>query len=110
MRVAGHGHNPTCGNRPDMMVDWDWSWHRLSKDPITKVITPDIDKMALEVLTTGDVIKATFGFFGGIAPRTITNSQLTAALGIETDFKLRAYLVRSGFCSLNYDEVTMRKI
>jgi hypothetical protein len=33
-----------------------------------------------------------------------------AALGSETDFKLRAWFVRSGLRSLNHDEVTVRKI
>ena len=46
----------------------------------------------------------------GRGPRTITNAQLVAALGSETDFKLRAYFVRSGYRSLNYDELTVRKI
>jgi len=50
------------------------------------------------------------GKAGGAGPKTITNAQLVAALGSETDFKLRAYFVRSGYRSLNYDEVTVRKI
>jgi hypothetical protein len=48
---------------------------------------------ALEVLTTGDVLKGTFEFSGGSGPRTTTNAELVAALGSETDFKLRAWFV-----------------
>lgn len=73
-------------------------------------MSPDIDKTALEVLTTGDVLKGTFEFSGGLGPKTITNAQLVAALGSETDFNLRAYFIRSGYRSLNYDEVTVRKV
>lgn len=85
LRVAGDGYNPTYGTGAD------------------------IDKTALEVLTTGDVLKGTFEFSGGAGPKTITNAELVAALGSETDFKLRADFVRSGYKSLNYDEVTVRK-
>jgi hypothetical protein len=77
---------------------------------VTKVLSPDIDKTALEVLTTRDALQGTFEFPGGNGPRTITNTQLVAALGSETDFKLRAYFVRSGYRSLNHDEVTVRKV
>ena len=77
---------------------------------MTEVLTPSIDKSVLEVLTTNNVLKETFEFSGGNGPRTITNAQLVAALGSETDFKLRAWFVRSGLRSLNYDEVTVRKV
>lgn len=60
-------------------------------------MSPDVDKTALEVLTTGDVLKGTFEFSGGSGPKTITNAQLVVALGSETDFKLRAYFMRSGY-------------
>jgi len=55
-------------------------------------------------------VKGTFEFSGASGPRTITNAQLVAALGSETDFKLRAWFVRSGYRSLWHDEVTVRKI
>ena len=57
-----------------------------------------------------DALAGTFEFSGLTGPKTITNAQLVAALGSETDFKLRAYFVRSGYRSLNYDEVTVRKV
>jgi hypothetical protein len=110
LRVAGDGYNPTYVTGGDIVADWDKSWHRSSEDTVTKVLSTDIDKTALEVLTTGDVLKGTFEFSGGTGPKTITNAQLVAALGSETDFKLRAYFVRSGYRSLNYDEVTVRKV
>jgi hypothetical protein len=110
LRVAGDGVNPTYGAGGDIVADWDKAANRSSEDPVTKVLSPDIDRTALEVLTTGDVLKGTFEFSGGSGPRTITNAQLVAALGAETDFKLRAWFVRSGYRSLNYDEVTVRKI
>ena len=110
LRVAGDGCNPTYATGADIVADWDKAANRSSEDPVTKVLSPDIDKTVLEVLTTGDVLKGTFEFSGGSGPRTITNAQLVAALGSETDFKLRAWFVRSGLRSLNYDEVTVRKI
>jgi hypothetical protein len=64
----------------------------------------------LDVWTMGGVLAGTFEFSGGTGPKTITNAQLVAALGSETDFKLRAYFVCSGYRSLNYDEVTVRKV
>jgi hypothetical protein len=110
LRVAGDGYNPTYATGADIVADWDKAANRSSEDPVTKVLSPDIDKTVLEVLTTGDVLKGTFEFSGGSGPRTITNAQLVAALGSETDFKLRAWFVRSGLRSLNYDEVTVRKV
>ena len=84
--------------------------NRSSEDPVTRVLSPQIDRTVLEVLTTGGVLQGTFEFAGGNGPRTITNAQLVAALGGETNFKLRAWFVRSGPRSLNYDEVTVRKV
>ena len=77
---------------------------------MTKVLSPDIEQTVLEILTTGEVLKGTFEFSGGSGPRTISIAQLVAALGSETDFKLRAWFARSGPRSLSYDEVTVRKI
>jgi hypothetical protein len=110
LRVAGDGYNPTYGTGADIVADWDQSWYRSSEDPVTKALAPEIDQTVLEVWTMGGVLAGTFEFAGGAGPRTITNAQLLAALGSETDFRLRAYFVRSGYRSLNYDEVIMRKI
>ncbi|MCL4179860.1 MAG: hypothetical protein KJ072_19205 [Verrucomicrobia bacterium] len=110
LRVADDGYNPTYATGADIIADWDRAANRSSEDPVTKALSPDIDKTVLEILTTGDVLKSTFEFSGGTGPRTITNAQLAAALGGETDFKLRAWFVRSGLRSLSHDEVTVRKI
>ena len=110
LRVAGDGYNPAYATGADLVADWDKAANRSSEDPVTKVLSPDIDTTVLEVLTIGDVLKGTFEFSGGGGPRTITNAQLVAALGSETDFKLRAWFVRSGLRSLSYDEVTVRKV
>ncbi len=110
LRVNGDGYNPTYATGADIAADWDVSWYRSAETPVTKVVGTDIDQTTLEVLTTGDVLKGTFEFSAGSGPRTITNAQLIAALGSETDFKLRTWFVRSGLRSLNYDEVTVRKV
>jgi hypothetical protein len=110
LRVFSDGHNPTYETGSDIVVDWDQSASRSSADPVTKVLSPDIDKTVLEILTTGNVLVGTFEFSGGSGPWTLTNAQLVAALGSETDFKLRAWFVRSGLGSLNHDEVTVRKV
>ena len=104
------GYNPTCGAGADIVADWDQSWYRSSEDPVTKALAPEIDQTVLEVWTVANVLAGTFEFAGGAGSRTITNAQLVAGLGSETDFKLRAWFVRSGYRSLNYDEVTVKKV
>ena len=110
LRVAEDGYNPTYTTGQDIIVYWDKPRRRTTEDPITKSLQRDIDKTVLEVWTMGEVLAATFEFNGDNDPRTITNAQLVAALGSETDFKLRGYFVRSGHRSLQYDEVTVRKV
>jgi len=110
LRVAGDGYNPTYPTGGDIVADWDKSWYRSADSPVTQVLATDIDKTVLEVWTMADVLAGTFEFTGGTGPKTITNAQLVVVLGSETDFKLRAYFVRSGYQSLNYDEVTVRKV
>jgi hypothetical protein len=110
LRVFGDGYNPTYETGADIVADWDQAAIRSSAEPVTTVLSPDIDKTALEVLMTGNVLVGTFEFPGGNGPRTITNGELVAALGSETDFKLRAWFVRSGYRSLHYDQVTVRKV
>jgi hypothetical protein len=110
LSVAGDGYNPTYDTGTDIVADWDKTANRALTEVVTEVLTPSISKTVLEVLTTDNVLKGTFEFSGGNGPRTITNTQLVAVLGGETDFKLRAWFVRSGLRSLNYDEVTVRKV
>jgi hypothetical protein len=110
LRVFGDGWNPTYEAGSDIVADWDQAASRSTADPVTRVLNPEIDQTVLEVLTTDNALQATFEFSGGNGPRTITNGELVAALGSETDFKLRAWFVRSGYRSLNYDEVTVRKV
>ena len=97
-------------NTADIVADSDKSWHRSTDSPVTQVLATDIDKTVLEVWTMANVLAGTFEFTGGTGPKTITNAQLVAVLGSETDFRLRAYFVRSGYRSLNNDEVTVRKV
>jgi hypothetical protein len=106
LRVAGDGYNPTYGT----VADCDRSWYRSSEEPVTQVLAPEIDQTVLEVRTMGGVLAGTFEFSGGTGPKTITNAQLVAALGSEIDFRLRAWFVRSGYRSLSYDEVIVRKM
>jgi hypothetical protein len=94
----------------DIVAACDLSACRTDQDPVTEALAPAIGRTVLEVLTTGDVLRGTFTFEGATAPRTITSAQLVAALGSETDFKLRAWFDRSGFRSLHYDELTVRKV
>jgi len=63
----------------------------------------------LQVLTTGGTLKGEIAFVGNTGPITITNVQLVALLGAETDFKLRAYYSLAGLRSLNFDEITVLK-
>lgn len=67
------------------------------------------DATVVQVLTTGGALKGEIAFAGNAGPVTITNAQLVALLGSETDFKLRAYYSLAGLRSLNFDEITVRK-
>ena len=109
--ARGRGRlQPDDATGGDIVADWEKAANRSSEDPVTKVLSPDIDKTVLEVLTTGDVLQGTFEFSRGSGPKTITNAQLVATLGSETDFQLRAWFVRSGLRSLSYDQVIVRKV
>ena len=76
----------------------------------TETLVPLVNKTVIELLTTGGVLKGTFEFSGWTGPKMITNAQIVAAVGAQTDFLLRAYFERSGFRSLNYDQITVRKV
>ncbi len=41
---------------------------------------------------------------------TITNADLVAILGVETDFILRGYSQRGSFRSLDYDQISVKKV
>ena len=64
----------------------------------------------IELRTTGGELKGTFEFSGWTGPKTITNAQIVAALGAQTDFRLRAWFERGEFRSLYYDQITVRKV
>lgn len=67
------------------------------------------DATVLQVLTTDGALKGEIAFAVNVGSVTITNAQLVALLGTETDFKLRAYYSLAGLRSLNFDEITVRK-
>ena len=65
------------------------------------------DATVLQVLTMAEVLKGELAFAGNTGPVTITNAQLVALLGSETDFKLRAVYSLAGLRSLIFDEITV---
>jgi hypothetical protein len=63
----------------------------------------------IQIPDLSGTLKREIGFRGTTGPFTISNALLQAALGGETDFKLRALLYRGGLRSLDFDEITVRK-
>lgn len=66
-----------------------------------------MDGVVLQVLTTAGVLKGVVAFAGNTGPVTITNAQLFALPGSETEFRLRAFYSVTGLRILRYDEITV---
>jgi hypothetical protein len=109
LRVNGDGRTPTYGTGAGVSVNWDRTDPRRVVQGPTAVLVPAIDRTVVELLTGGGVLKETFSFLA-TGPQTITNAQIIAALGAETDFVLRAWFESAGRRSLESDQITVRKV
>jgi hypothetical protein len=109
LRVNGDGRTPTYAAGAGVSVNWDRSDPRRNAEGPTETLTPAISRTVVELLTVGGVLKETFAF-PAAGPQTITNAQIVAALGAETDFVLRAWFESAGRRSLESDQITVRKV
>jgi hypothetical protein len=109
LRVNGDGRTPTYGAGAGVIVSWDQSDPRRNAEGPTQTLAPAISRTVVELLTVGGVLKQTL-YFAPTGPQTITNAQITAALGAETDFVLRAWFESAGRRSLESDQITVRKV
>jgi hypothetical protein len=97
------------GTGMGVSVNWDPSDPRRNAEGPTETLTPAISRTVVELLTVGGVLKQTFAF-SATGPQTITNAQIIAALGAESDVVLRAWFESAGRRSLESDQVTVRKV
>jgi hypothetical protein len=109
LRVFDDGAHPTYTSGQDIPVNWTPTSELRFGLNVTQNLNCRADGVILQVLTTAGVLKGELAFAGNTGPGTITNAQLVAFLGGETDFKLRAFYSLAGLRSLNYDEITVRK-
>lgn len=109
LRVFEDGAHPTYTTGQAITVNWTPTSELRFGFNATQNLDCRADGVILQVLTTAGVLKGELAFAGNTGPGTITNAQLVAFLGGETDFKLRAFYSLAGLRSLNYDEITVRK-
>ena len=107
--VNGDGWTPTYGSGERVTLHWDRSDPRRNAERPTESLTPAISRTVVELLTVGGVLKQTFTF-APTWPQTITNTQIVAALGSETDFVLLAWFESTGRRSIESDQITVRKV
>ena len=100
---------PTCTTGQNLVVQWDPTSDTRSFTPPTETLAPSTHHTLLVITTTGGVELAQITVTGASGPATIANADLVAALGSQITFSLRAYSQSSGFRSLDYGEITVRK-
>lgn len=109
LRVFEDGAHPTYTTGQAIAVNWTPTSALRFGFNVTQNLDCRADGVVLQVLTTAGVLKGELAFAGNSGPAMITNAQLVALLGSETDFKLRAFYSLAGLRSLNYDEITVRR-
>jgi hypothetical protein len=109
LRVFEDGAHPTYSTGQDIAVNWTPTSELRFGFNVAQNLDCRADATVLQVLTTAGTLKGEIAFAGNAGPVTITNAQLVALLGAETDCKLRAYYSLAGLRSLSFDEITVRK-
>ncbi|HNQ88373.1 MAG TPA: phage tail protein [Verrucomicrobiota bacterium] len=108
LTANGDGAHPTYATGQDVVLDWTLtSEARAGSDPEVD-LECRADACVLE-LWAGAILKATLTVSRD-GPYTLTNADLVAALGSETDFTVRAYLALGGYRSLDFDVITVCKV
>lgn len=109
LRVNGDGYAPTYSAGEDITVNWDAVSGLRSVTPATQDLAPDPDRMVIAIHDATGIYKGEVSTASATGPQTISNTDLVAILGAETDFILRGYSERGGFRSLNYDQISVKK-
>jgi hypothetical protein len=100
LRVQGDGHCPTYSTGQDIALTWDQSSpERAVREP-EQDCPSHADHVIAEVWDGSGGAKKGEWTFDQEAGGTITNTDLVAALGAETDFVLKAYNQRGSLRSL----------
>ena len=100
LRVFEDGTHPTYTTGQDIAVNWTPTSELRFGLNVAQNLECRADATILQVLTTGGTLKGEIAFAGNASPVRITNAQLVALLGGETDFKCRAYYSMAGLRSL----------
>jgi hypothetical protein len=108
LRVFEDGAHPTYTAGQDIPVTWTQTSELRFGFNVAQNLECRADATVLQVLTPAGVLKGEVAFASNTGPVTITNAQLVALLGSETDFKLRAFYSLAGLRSLNFDEIIVR--
>jgi len=109
LRVFEDGAHPTYTSGQDIVANWTQTSELRYGLNVAQNLECRADGDVLQVLTTGGTLKGELAFACNTGPVTITNAQLVALLGSETDFKLRAFYSLAGLRSLTFDEITVLK-
>jgi len=109
LRVNGDGYAPTYAAGEDITVDWDAVSGLRAITPASQDLLPDPDRTVIAVHDASVVYKGEVSEASSTGPLTISNADLVAILGAETDFILRGYSERGGFRSLDYDQISVKK-
>jgi hypothetical protein len=109
LRVNGDGYAPTFLTGEDITVDWDVVSGLRAVTPASQDLAPDPDRTVIVIHDASGIYKGEVSTPSATGPLTITNADLVAILGAETDFLLRAYSERGGFRSLDYDQISVKK-
>ena len=109
LRVNGDGCAPTYMAGEDVTVDWDAVSGLRAVTPATQDLAFDPDRTVIAVHDAAGIYKGEVSAASATGPLIISNADLVAILGAETDFILRGYSERGGFRSLDYDQISVKK-
>ena len=109
LRVNGDGYAPTYAAGEDVTVDWDAVSGLRALTPATQDLAPESDLTVIAIHGASGIYKGEVSIASATGPMTITNTDLVATLGAETDFILRGYSEHGGFRSLDYDQISAKK-
>ena len=110
LRVNGDGYAPTYTAGEDISVDWDVVSGLRAVTPATQDLVPDPDRTVIAIHDAAGIYKGEVSAASATGPLTITNADLVIILGTESDFLLRGYSERGGFRSLDYDQISVKKV
>lgn len=97
LRVNGNGYAPTYLAGVDITVDWDAVSGLRTVTPATQDLASESDQTVIAVHDASGVYKGEVSTALATGPLTITNADLVAILGAETDFILRGCSECGGF-------------